>query len=132
MVKKTNGRRSFVKKSIAVAAGITIVPRHVLGGPNFMAPSDQLTKAVIGVGGMGQGHLNYEGTRLLAVCDADGKHLQQTLQKVGGGVKGYRDFEKYYKDLILILFILQLRLIGTELCLLWQPKQVKMYGVKNL
>ncbi|MEE9363269.1 MAG: Gfo/Idh/MocA family oxidoreductase [Cellulophaga sp.] len=94
MEKKTNSRRSFVKKSIAVAAGISIVPRHVLGGSNFMAPSDQLTKAVIGVGGMGQGHLSYEGTKLLAICDADGKHLQQTLEKVGGGVQGYRDFRE--------------------------------------
>jgi hypothetical protein len=32
------------------------------GGINFTAPSDQLTKAVIGLGGIGQGQLNYEGT----------------------------------------------------------------------
>lgn len=94
MMKKTNNRRSFVKKTLAVAAGVTIVPRHVLGGINFLAPSDHLTKAVIGVGGMGQAHLNYEGAKLLAVCDADANHLAQTLQKVGGSVKGYRDFRE--------------------------------------
>lgn len=94
MMKKTNDRRGFVKKTLAIATGITIVPRHVLGGVNFMAPSDQLTKAVIGVGGMGQGHLNYEDTKLLAICDADGQHLAKTLQKVGGDVKGYRDFRE--------------------------------------
>jgi hypothetical protein len=32
-------------------AGISIVPRHVLGR-GFLAPSDQLTKGIIGVGGM--------------------------------------------------------------------------------
>ena len=58
-------RRSFVG-SVAAAAGIMIVPRHVLGGQGFTPPSDQLTKAIIGVGGMGRGHIRYEGTRLLA------------------------------------------------------------------
>jgi hypothetical protein len=83
MKDQLTSRRGFVKKSAIVAAGLTIIPRHVMGGNKFIAPSDQLTKAVIGVGGMGQGHLTYEGTRLLAICDADGKHLANTLEKVG-------------------------------------------------
>ena len=94
MDKKATNRRDFVKKSLLVATGISIIPRHVMGGVNFIPPSDQLTKAVIGVGGMGQGHLGYEGTKLLAICDADGKHLANTLQKVGSDVKGYRDFRE--------------------------------------
>tara|TARA_R110000765_G_scaffold62156_1_gene120651 strand:+ start:17255 stop:18523 length:1269 start_codon:yes stop_codon:yes gene_type:complete len=94
MKKKTASRRNFIKKSALLVGGITIIPRHVMGGVNFIPPSDQLTKAVIGVGGMGQGHLGYGGTKLLAICDADGKHLSNTLQKVGGGVKGYRDFRE--------------------------------------
>ena len=63
-------RRSFLKGASALAA-FTIVPRHVLGGPGYLAPSEQLTKAVVGVGGMGQGHLNYPGAKLLAICDVD-------------------------------------------------------------
>lgn len=59
MTEKMNSRRDFFKKSLVAAAGITIIPRHVLGGNGFLAPSDQLTKAIIGVGGMGQGHLTY-------------------------------------------------------------------------
>ncbi|MBA4746535.1 MAG: Gfo/Idh/MocA family oxidoreductase [Muricauda sp.] len=94
MKKEINSRRGFVKKSLIAGAGISIIPRHVLGGPNFIPPSDQLTKAVIGVGGMGQGHLTYEGTKLLAICDADGKHLAATLKKVGPDVRGYRDFRE--------------------------------------
>ena len=89
-----SNRRNFIKKSLIATAGISIIPRHVMGGNNFLAPSDQLTKAVIGVGGMGQGHLNYEGTRLLAICDADGNHLANTLKTVGNDVKGYRDFRE--------------------------------------
>lgn len=94
MDNELNSRRNFVKKSLAITAGITIIPRHVMGGTKFIPPSDQLTKAVIGVGGMGQAHLGYEGTKLLAVCDVDGKHLSNTLKEVGPDVKGYHDFRE--------------------------------------
>ena len=50
-------RRDFIRKSVLATAAFAIVPRHVLGGPGQTAPSDELTKAVIGVGGMGNGHL---------------------------------------------------------------------------
>ncbi len=92
--KDRTGRRDFVKKSMLAATGISIIPRHVMGGPNFLAPSDTLTKAVIGVGVMGQYHLDYEGTKLVAICDADANHLASTLQKVGKFVKGHRDFRE--------------------------------------
>ncbi len=49
---KTTSRRSFVKKSALAFAGISIIPRHVLG-KGFIAPSDQLNIAVIGGGGKG-------------------------------------------------------------------------------
>ena len=52
-------RRDFLKKSLLGAAALTVVPRHVLGGPGHTAPSDQLTKGIIGVGGMGRGHYGY-------------------------------------------------------------------------
>ncbi|MGV8135630.1 MAG: Gfo/Idh/MocA family oxidoreductase [Mangrovibacterium sp.] len=94
MSEKINNRRDFLKKSLAAAAGITIIPRHVMGGTGFLAPSDQLTKAIIGVGGMGQGHIAYEGTRLLAICDVDQNHLSETLKKVNSEVKGYSDFRE--------------------------------------
>mgnify|MGYP006280830963 CR=1 FL=1 len=86
-------RRSFLKGSGA-AMGISIVPRHILGGVGFTAPSDELTRAVIGVGGMGRGHLGYPGARLLAVCDVDRGHLKQALGMVNKDVKGYTDFRE--------------------------------------
>ena len=92
--KDQSNRREFVKKSLLAATGISIIPRHVMGGANFLAPSDTLTKAVIGVGGMGQYHLDYEGTKLVAICDADANHLASTLNKVGQFVKGHRDFRE--------------------------------------
>ncbi len=75
-------RRHFLKTSGAIAA-FTIVPRHVLGGEGYVAPSDQLTKGIIGVGGMGRGHFTYGKTRLIAICDADRNHLQAGKQLAG-------------------------------------------------
>jgi len=89
-----SGRRNFLKRSAVAAAAFTIIPRHVLGGPQFIAPSDQLTKGIIGVGGMGRGHIGYEGTRLLAMCDVDSLHLSDALNLSPGGVKGYHDFRE--------------------------------------
>jgi myo-inositol 2-dehydrogenase/D-chiro-inositol 1-dehydrogenase len=85
-------RREFLKSSTFAAGLFTILPRHVLGGIGYTAPSDQLTKAVIGVGGMGRWHVRYPNARLLAVCDVDHDHLQQAIELGGDGVKGYADF----------------------------------------
>ena len=85
-----NSRRRFLKNSAAVVAGFSIVPRQVLGR-GFLAPSDQLTKGIIGVGGMGVGHIPYAGTRVVAICDVDKKHLQSAATLVGGNVKTFHD-----------------------------------------
>ena len=87
-------RRQFARSAAAAAASLTILPRHVLGGPGHVAPSDTLTKAVIGVGGMGRGHLNYPGSVLRAVCDVDRAHLDSALEVAGPGVTGYSDFRE--------------------------------------
>lgn len=87
-------RRQFTRTAAATAAGLTILPRHVLGGPGYTAPSDTLTKAVVGVGGMGRGHLGYPGAVLRAVCDVDRGHLASALESVGPGVAGYSDFRE--------------------------------------
>ncbi len=94
MRKNNLGRRDFLKKTGAAALAFTVVPRHVLGGQYYTAPSDQLTKGIIGVGGMGRGHFNYEGTRLLAVCDVDRKHLDDAVVEAGGNISGYSDFRE--------------------------------------
>ncbi len=89
-------RRSFLTTSIASIATLALVPRHVLGGPGFTPPSEILTRAVIGTGGMGMGHVKSINTacKLLAVCDVDAQHLQAAVQAGGEGVKGYKDFRE--------------------------------------
>ncbi|HNR69795.1 MAG TPA: Gfo/Idh/MocA family oxidoreductase [Verrucomicrobiota bacterium] len=89
-------RRDFLRTSLVASAAISLVPRHVLGGPGVTPPSEILTKAVIGVGSMGRAHLSSINptAKLLAVCDVDAKHLQAALSKCGPEVKGYRDFRE--------------------------------------
>jgi predicted dehydrogenase len=91
---ETNSRRDFIKKSALALGAFAIVPRHVLGGKGFLAPSDTLTKAIIGVGGMGRGHIEYEGTKVLAMCDVDKNHLKDAIALAGGNVRGYSDFRE--------------------------------------
>lgn len=89
-------RRSFLKTSIASLATLSIVPRHVLGGAGFTPPSEVLTRAVIGTGGMGMGHVTGINTacKLLAVCDLDQKHLANALKAGGPDCKGYKDYRE--------------------------------------
>ena len=91
---KANSRRKFLKTSVAAFAGITIVPRHVLGGPGYLAPSDHLTKGIIGVGSMGRGHIDYAGTKVVAICDVEKKHLKLALDKIGSNVKTFADYRE--------------------------------------
>lgn len=86
-------RRKFLGQSVLGLTAFSIVPRHVLG-KGFLAPSDQLTKAIVGTGGMGRGHIPYAGTRVVAMCDVDKKNLQLGLDKVEKGVKAFSDYRE--------------------------------------
>jgi len=88
-------RRHFLK-TVGALSLFTIVPRSVLGR-GFIAPSDQLTKGIIGVGGMGRNHIYYDGTRVVAMCDVDKNHLTQAAALVKDKINLYSDF----RDLIL-------------------------------
>ena len=48
-----SGRRRFLATTASAAAAATILPRHVLGGPGFVAPSDKVNVALVGAGGQG-------------------------------------------------------------------------------
>ncbi|NWJ49367.1 MAG: Gfo/Idh/MocA family oxidoreductase [Bacteroidetes bacterium] len=95
--KQQNSRRDFIKKTAVGLAAFTIVPRYVLGGNGFIAPSDKLTKAIIGVGSMGCGHFGYEGTQVVAICDVDRKHLESAASMLDKGVKTFSDYRELIK-----------------------------------
>jgi predicted dehydrogenase len=92
--KNTSNRRDFIKTSAIAAAAFMIVPRHVLGGPGYLAPSDRLLVAGIGVGGKGQSDLdmfNKSGKADIAfLCDVDDR-------RAANSVKAFPK-AKFYKD----------------------------------
>ena len=97
-------RRNFLK-TLSGMALLTVVPRHVLGGPKHVAPSDLLTKGIIGVGGIGKSSYHFTSTkecRLVAVCDVDSKHLQSALdlgkKRFNETLQSYRDFRRLIAD----------------------------------
>jgi predicted dehydrogenase len=74
MTKDKLSRRKFVAGSTGAALSAMIVPRHVLGGTGYNAPSDTLNFALIGCGGQGKtdsGELVTNGQNLVALCDVD-------------------------------------------------------------
>lgn len=93
--KKT--RRNFLKQGAVAGTGFFIVPRHVLGGPGFTAPSDQLAIAGVGVGGKGTSDLrnawNDGKNRVVAMCDIDPKYAASSI-KAHPDAKFYTDFRE--------------------------------------
>ncbi len=68
-------RRGFIRRAGAVGL-FSIVPAHVLRSET--APSNQLTRAVIGCGEIAKSanHLTYAPMRLIALCDVDSERLE--------------------------------------------------------
>jgi len=72
-------RRTFVKTTSAAGAGLLILPRHVLGR-GYQAPSDLVTFATCGIGGMGRVNTrNAAGHNWVAVCDVDAGLMNRSL-----------------------------------------------------
>jgi predicted dehydrogenase len=78
-------RREFVKKSAVVAGAIgafSVVPRHVLGGPRQIPPSEKMNVAGIGIGGMGAANLSQlQSENIVALCDVDPNYAAHTVRK---------------------------------------------------
>jgi len=89
----SDSRRNFIKNSALAAAGFFIVPRHVLGR-GFIAPSDKLNIAGIGVGGMGAGDLaelaKSPFVNIVSLCDVDDRMAKGAREKYTKA--------SYYKD----------------------------------
>jgi hypothetical protein len=121
---KKFSRREFIGTTAAASLAFTVVPRHVLGGPGYIAPSDKLTIGYIGCGTQGIRELatlvSNPGVQIVAVCDpnkfttdyVDWSHdnIRDTMREATGdknwgaglkGIPGGRDIgqelvQKYY------------------------------------
>lgn len=86
-------RRKFIRNTAIAGAGFFIVPRHVLGR-GFIAPSDKLNIAGIGVGGKGTSDLaefaKSPYVNIVALCDVDDREAANSRKKF--------DKAPYYKD----------------------------------
>jgi predicted dehydrogenase len=91
-------RRRFLSQSALAGAAITIIPRGVLGGAGQPGANDRINHAVIGCGGMGNGHIEMiqgdPGARLVAVCDVDADRLAAAKARGGAECKAYHDFRE--------------------------------------
>jgi len=70
---KKISRRGFLASTAGAAAGVTVLPRYILGGEGITPPSEKLNIAVIGAGGQGttdmKALLAYPDVQVMAVCD---------------------------------------------------------------
>src|SRR5882724_7683855 len=91
-----NSRRGFLKNSAMAATGFFIVPRHVLGR-GFVAPSDKLTIAGVGVGGKGQSDLaefsKSPKANIAFLCDVDERQAANSFKKFPDA-KHYKDWRE--------------------------------------
>jgi predicted dehydrogenase len=89
-------RRKFIKNAGLAAAAVTIVPRHVLG-KGFIAPSDKLYIAGIGVGGKGESDLGSfvksPNATVSVLCDVDDRRAANSVKRFPQA-KYYKDYRK--------------------------------------
>jgi hypothetical protein len=94
-------RRQFIG-SAAAAAAVTFVPRHVLGGPRFVPPSEKVNVALVGAGGQGRTNtralFQESDVQVIAVADpADHWNLDAFYYQGDAGRKPVKaEVEKHY------------------------------------
>lgn len=84
-------RRKFVNFAAAASLAFTIVPRHVLGGKDFIPPSDKLTIGYIGCGTQGLREMTSliqnPKVQIVSVCDPN----QRSTDYIDWSLHGIRD-----------------------------------------
>ena len=94
-------RRSFLQRSAAAAAAFSIGPGTILGKSHgYVAPSDKLNIAGVGIGGMGNANLkNMEKTdNIVALCDIDWKYAKPVFDR-HPNAKKYWDYRKMLDEM---------------------------------
>jgi predicted dehydrogenase len=97
-------RRQFLKAGAAAVGVFTIVPRHVLGGRGFVAPSDKVNLALVGAGGQGRTlartFFKQNAAQVIAIADpAEAFSLERFYYKGVGGRRPVKaEVEKHYAE----------------------------------
>ncbi len=103
-------RRKFMAGAIASAFSFSIIPRSVLGGVGYVAPSDKIVLGFIGLGKLTDNTLlprfiENEQTKVVAGAEVDAKKLKRFVDNVNQfysqknksaykGCDGYTDFRE--------------------------------------
>ena len=99
MTKKIS-RRSFLQRSAALTAGITIIPSFVMGKAlGHTAPSDKLNVAGVGIGGRG-GYVvkSIKDQNIVALCDVDWGYSKPMFD-LYPNAKKYKDFRQMFSEM---------------------------------
>lgn len=97
-------RRKFLGRTATSVAALTLVPRHVLGGAKFVAPSDKIHIAIIGAGGQGRTNaralFHQPDVQIIAVADpAERNNYSQFYFGGWAGRKPVQaEIEKFYSQ----------------------------------
>ena len=93
-------RRSFLKGSVAAAAGLSVRSWAQVRGAN-----DDIRIGVVGFGGRGKSHIgewtSMKGVRLVALCDVDKDILERECKRhadKGNAVEAYTDVRKLLEN----------------------------------
>jgi len=94
---ENNSRRSFLKNAALAGAAFTIVPRYVIGGKGYLAPSDTLYVAGIGAGGKGTSDIaNFAKSgkaEISFLCDVDTRRAATSITNFPKA-KFYKDYRE--------------------------------------
>jgi predicted dehydrogenase len=98
-------RREFIGSTAAAMTGMHIVPRHVLGGPGYVAPSDKVNIAIIGCGGQGRTNMRslfqHADAQIIAVADPIEFHNLNAFYYKGtaGRLPVKAEIEKHFSEI---------------------------------
>jgi predicted dehydrogenase len=85
-------RRAFLKGAATGTTTFLLAPRHVLGGPRQIPPSEKVNIGVIGSGGRGADDIQgVKSQNIVALCDVD-QQRAAAAQKGFPKAKIYQDF----------------------------------------
>lgn len=101
----THSRRGFIKKSSALALGLSAYPSF-LSASDMAAAHDTVNMAVIGCNGMGwsnmRSHLQMDNVRCIALCDVDDSVLARRAEDYkkfrDNGITTYKDYRKLLEN----------------------------------
>src|SRR5205085_12469196 len=104
MNKETLTRRKFLASTATAIAGVSLVPRHVLGGAKFVAPSEKINLAIVGCGGQGQTNVRalFQQTDLQIIAVADPVEVQDLhafyFKSEAGRLPVKAEIEKHFSE----------------------------------